>query len=51
MVAGYVRVSTLDQVEYGRGLEIQKEAIRDYCEKNILNYPEFMKSRVFPAAG
>ena len=46
MVAGYVRVSTLDQVEYGRGLEIQKEAIRDYCEKN-----NFKLSRVYEEQG
>jgi DNA invertase Pin-like site-specific DNA recombinase len=33
MVAGYIRVSTLDQVEYAEALEIQKEAILDYCKK------------------
>jgi site-specific DNA recombinase len=41
MIAGYVRVSTLDQVEYGRGLEIQKEAISEYCKKNGLTLDKF----------
>jgi len=36
MIAGYVRVSTLDQVEYGKGLEIQKDIIKEYCRKNNL---------------
>jgi site-specific DNA recombinase len=30
---GYVRVSTLEQVEHGNGLEVQEEAIRAYCEQ------------------
>lgn len=28
---GYVRVSTLDQVDRGQGIEIQEAAIREYC--------------------
>ena len=41
MNAGYVRVSTLDQVEYGKGLEIQKEAILEYGNKNGINIDKF----------
>jgi len=45
MIAGYIRVSTLDQVEYGRGLEIQKEAIVDYCQKNGLKLDRFYEEQ------
>ncbi len=45
MIAGYIRVSTLDQVEYGRGLEIQKEAILDYCKKNGLKLDKFYEEQ------
>jgi DNA invertase Pin-like site-specific DNA recombinase len=33
-VAGYVRVSTTEQVENGQGLEIQEAAIRQWCKAN-----------------
>jgi DNA invertase Pin-like site-specific DNA recombinase len=33
---GYIRVSTIDQAEYGWGLKVQKEQIQDYCLKNKL---------------
>jgi site-specific DNA recombinase len=41
MIAGYVRVSTQDQAEYGRSIEIQKESIKDYGTKNGLKIDRF----------
>lgn len=32
-VAGYLRVSTLEQAEHGNGLEVQEEQVRAYCEQ------------------
>ena len=36
MVAGYVRVSTEDQVQNGGGLDVQKDEIRRLCEREGL---------------
>lgn len=40
-VYGYIRVSTETQVQNGQGLEIQKQDIQKYCEKNNLNLVGF----------
>lgn len=39
---GYTRVSSLEQVERGNGLEIQRRAIVQYCKRNRLALVELL---------
>ena len=44
--AGYIRVSTAGQAEHGLGLDIQRDAIAEYCQREGLDLVAVFEDRI-----
>jgi len=49
-VVGYIRVSSLGQLENGAGLDIQKDKIKEYCKDKGLQFTRFYEDKAISGA-